>query len=159
LFGKVCAFAGAATATTASKAISHHFTSRKSIMKYLLRRPAIHADDGRNALAGASPSLSCMLERSCVGLVPVASGGANVIKLWNSDCRRRARRTCGCQCAEDLGMKAEVFETAPALGEIGAAVNVSPQTVKALQAAALATKSAAVGTTSPGNLHAQHADR
>jgi hypothetical protein len=30
-----------------------------------------------------------------------------------------------------LGTKAEVFETAPALGEIGAAVNTSPQAVKA----------------------------
>ena len=49
-----------------------------------------------------------------------------------------------------FGMKAEVFETAPALGEIGAAVNASPQAVKALQAIGVGDKVAAVGTTSPG---------
>src|SRR5437868_744497 len=49
-----------------------------------------------------------------------------------------------------FGMKAEVFETAPALGEIGAAVNVSPQAVKALQAIGVGEQVAAVGTTSPG---------
>jgi len=47
-------------------------------------------------------------------------------------------------------IKAEVFETAPALGEIGAAVNVSPQAVKALQAIGLGDKIAAVATASPG---------
>ena len=31
-----------------------------------------------------------------------------------------------------FGIEAEVFEAAPALGEIGAAVNTSPQAVKAL---------------------------
>ena len=45
-----------------------------------------------------------------------------------------------------FGMKAEVFETAPALGEIGAAVNSSPQAVKALQAIGVGDKIAAVGT-------------
>ena len=49
-----------------------------------------------------------------------------------------------------FGMKAEVFETAPALGEIGAAVNVSPQAVKALQAIGVGDKIAAVGNRSPG---------
>jgi 2-polyprenyl-6-methoxyphenol hydroxylase-like FAD-dependent oxidoreductase len=49
-----------------------------------------------------------------------------------------------------FGMKAEVFETAPALGEIGAAVNASPQAVKALQAIGVGDQIAAVGTTSPG---------
>jgi salicylate hydroxylase len=49
-----------------------------------------------------------------------------------------------------FGMTAEVFETAPALGEIGAAVNVSPQAVKALQASGVGSQIAAVGTTSPG---------
>ena len=49
-----------------------------------------------------------------------------------------------------FGIKAEVFETAPALGEIGAAVNASPQAVKALQAIGVGDKIAAVGTTSPG---------
>src|SRR5499427_3884928 len=48
------------------------------------------------------------------------------------------------------GMKAEVFETAPALGEIGAAVNVSPQAVKALRAVGVGDKIAAVASSSPG---------
>ena len=49
-----------------------------------------------------------------------------------------------------FGMKAEVFETAPALGEIGAAVNASPQAVKALRAIGVGDKVAAVGYSSPG---------
>jgi len=49
-----------------------------------------------------------------------------------------------------FGMKPEVFEAAPALGEIGAAVNVSPQAFKALQAIGLGDKVAAVATASPG---------
>ena len=49
-----------------------------------------------------------------------------------------------------FGMQAEVFEAAPALGEIGAAVNVSPQAFKALQAIDLGDKVAAIGTASPG---------
>src|SRR5882724_9308040 len=53
-----------------------------------------------------------------------------------------ALRTCG--------MQAEVFEAAAALGEIGAAVNVSPQACKALQAIGLGDKVAAVATASPG---------
>ncbi len=52
-----------------------------------------------------------------------------------------------------------MFEAAPALGEIGAAVNISPQAVKALQAIGLADEIAAVGfTASPGHLYAQYAD-
>jgi salicylate hydroxylase len=49
-----------------------------------------------------------------------------------------------------FGLKAEVFEAAPALGEIGAAVNVSPQAVKALQAIGVGDKVAAVANSSPG---------
>ena len=49
-----------------------------------------------------------------------------------------------------FGVKAEVFETAPALGEIGAAVNSSPQAVKALQAIGVGDKIAAVGHLSRG---------
>ncbi len=49
-----------------------------------------------------------------------------------------------------VGIKAEVFEQAPALGEIGAAVNTSPQAVKALQAIGVGEKIAAVGNRSPG---------
>src|SRR6266436_383786 len=49
-----------------------------------------------------------------------------------------------------FGIKAQVFEAAPTLGEIGAAVNVSPQAAKALQAVDLGDKIAAVATSSPG---------
>jgi salicylate hydroxylase len=49
-----------------------------------------------------------------------------------------------------FGIKAEVFEQAPALGEIGAAVNASPQAVKALRAIGLGDKVAAVAYASPG---------
>src|ERR1051326_7383779 len=49
-----------------------------------------------------------------------------------------------------VGIRAEVFEQAPALGEIGAAVNVSPQAVKALQAIGVGDRLAAVGNRSPG---------
>src|SRR5512140_3711966 len=44
----------------------------------------------------------------------------------------------------------EIFEAAPALGEIGAAVNTSPQAVKALQAIGVGDEIAAVGWASPG---------
>ena len=53
-----------------------------------------------------------------------------------------------------FGMKAEVFETAPALGEIGAAVNSSPQAVKALQAIGVGDKVAAVGHCRAGSTRA-----
>src|SRR5262245_32537483 len=48
------------------------------------------------------------------------------------------------------GMQPEGFEAAAALGEIGAAVNVSPQAFKALQAIDLGDKVAAIGNSSPG---------
>src|SRR6202166_1786758 len=51
---------------------------------------------------------------------------------------------------QTFGIKVELFETAPALGEIGAAVNVSPQANKALQAIGLGDKLAAVANSSPG---------
>jgi salicylate hydroxylase len=54
------------------------------------------------------------------------------------------------QALNTFGVKAEVYETAPALGEIGAAVNVSPQAVKALHAIGVGDKVAAVGNSSPG---------
>src|SRR6202167_883010 len=54
------------------------------------------------------------------------------------------------QALTTLGVKAELFEAAPALGEIGAAVNVSPQANKALRAIGAGDKIAAVGTRSPG---------
>src|SRR6202140_768539 len=49
-----------------------------------------------------------------------------------------------------FGMQAGVFEAAPALGEIGAAVNASPQAVKALRAIGVGDKVEAVGYSSPG---------
>ena len=49
-----------------------------------------------------------------------------------------------------FAIDAEVFEQAPALGEIGAAVNTSPQAVKALRAIGVGDKIAAVGHLSPG---------
>jgi salicylate hydroxylase len=54
------------------------------------------------------------------------------------------------QALKAFGMKAEVFESAPALGEIGAAVNVSPQAVKALQAIGVGDQVAAVAHLSSG---------
>ena len=54
------------------------------------------------------------------------------------------------QSLKAFGIETEVFEQAPALGEIGAAVNISPQAVKALQAIGLSNEIAAVGTASPG---------
>jgi len=49
-----------------------------------------------------------------------------------------------------FGFRAEVFEAAPALGEIGAGVNTSPQANKALSAIGLGEKIAAVANSSPG---------
>jgi salicylate hydroxylase len=49
-----------------------------------------------------------------------------------------------------FGIEAEVFEAAPELREIGAAVNASPQAVKALQAIGVGDEIAAVGHRSPG---------
>ncbi len=49
-----------------------------------------------------------------------------------------------------FGCRAEVFEAAPALGEIGAAVNTSPNATKVLQAIGLGEKIAAVANLSPG---------
>ena len=54
------------------------------------------------------------------------------------------------QSLATVGIETEVFEQAPALGEIGAAVNTSPQAVKALQAIGLGAKVDAVGHKSPG---------
>jgi salicylate hydroxylase len=51
---------------------------------------------------------------------------------------------------QTFGVKAQIFEAAPSLGEIGAAVNTSPQAVKALQAIGIGDKIAAVGHLSPG---------
>ena len=54
------------------------------------------------------------------------------------------------QGLRSFGITAEIFEQAPALGEIGAAVNVSPQANKALRAIGAGDKVDAVGTASPG---------
>jgi salicylate hydroxylase len=56
-----------------------------------------------------------------------------------------------------FGLQAQIYEAAPALGEIGAAVNTSPNATKALQAIGLGEKIAAVANRSPGiftrNMH------
>ncbi len=49
-----------------------------------------------------------------------------------------------------VGLEANIFETAPALGEIGAAVSTSPQANKALQAMGLGDKIAAIANRFPG---------
>jgi len=49
-----------------------------------------------------------------------------------------------------FGIQAEVYEAAPELGEIGAAVNTSPNANKALIAIGLGEKVAAVANSSPG---------
>jgi 2-polyprenyl-6-methoxyphenol hydroxylase-like FAD-dependent oxidoreductase len=54
------------------------------------------------------------------------------------------------QALAHFGIKAEVFETAPALGEIGAAVNIAPNATRALIAIGLGDKIAAVANSSPG---------
>jgi salicylate hydroxylase len=51
---------------------------------------------------------------------------------------------------QTFGIAAQVFESAPALGEIGAAVNVSPQAVKALRAIGVGDQVEAIGYASPG---------
>ena len=48
------------------------------------------------------------------------------------------------QALASFGLRADVFETAPALGEIGAAVGTSPQANKALQAIGLTRKIAGI---------------
>ena len=54
------------------------------------------------------------------------------------------------QALKRFNIEAEVFEAAPALGEIGAAVNTSPQAVKALRAIGVGDGIAAVGHQAPG---------
>jgi 2-polyprenyl-6-methoxyphenol hydroxylase-like FAD-dependent oxidoreductase len=54
------------------------------------------------------------------------------------------------QALKTFDIEAEIFETALALGEIGAAVNASPQAVKALRAIGVGNGIAAVGHMSPG---------
>jgi salicylate hydroxylase len=54
------------------------------------------------------------------------------------------------QALKTFGVKTEVYEAAPALGEIGAAVNVSPQAVKVLQAIGVGDKVPAVASSTPG---------
>jgi salicylate hydroxylase len=49
-----------------------------------------------------------------------------------------------------FGIEAEVFEASPALGEVGAAVNIAPNATRALIAIGLGEKIADVGLTSPG---------
>ena len=57
---------------------------------------------------------------------------------------------CAAQALRTVGMHAEVYEAAPELGEIGAAVNTSPNATRALEAIGLGERIAAVGNRSPG---------
>lgn len=54
------------------------------------------------------------------------------------------------QALKTFGMQAEVFEAAPTVGEIGAAINVSPQGVKALRAIGVGDQVDAVADALPG---------
>ncbi len=49
-----------------------------------------------------------------------------------------------------VGLEPQVYEAAPALGEIGAAVNTTPQAFKALQAIGVGAEVAAIGWATPG---------
>jgi salicylate hydroxylase len=51
-----------------------------------------------------------------------------------------------------LGFVAEIFESAPSLGEIGAGINVSPQAIRVLRALGLGDRIAAVANVAPGVL-------
>jgi salicylate hydroxylase len=51
-----------------------------------------------------------------------------------------------------FGIEADVFESAPSLGEIGAGINVSPQAVRALRAIGLGDQMAAIANVAPGVL-------
>lgn len=51
---------------------------------------------------------------------------------------------------KSFGIRADVFEAAPELGEVGAAINISPQAVKALQAMGVGEDVAAIANSSPG---------
>ena len=51
-----------------------------------------------------------------------------------------------------FGIEADVFETAPSLGEIGAGINVSPQAIRALRAIGLGDKISAIANVAPGVL-------
>ena len=51
-----------------------------------------------------------------------------------------------------FGIEAEVFESAPGLGEIGAGINVSPQAIRALRAIGLGDKISAIANVAPGVL-------
>ena len=59
---------------------------------------------------------------------------------------------CAANALNAFGIAAEVFEAAPQLGEIGAAVNIFPNATKALEAIDLGAKLAATGDPRPGAL-------
>ena len=52
----------------------------------------------------------------------------------------------------EFGFVAEIFESAPSLGEIGAGINVSPQAIRVLRAIGLGDRIAAVANVAPGVL-------
>jgi salicylate hydroxylase len=59
--------------------------------------------------------------------------------------------TAAANALKTFGVEADLFEAAPALGEIGAAVNCSPQAVKALWGIGARDRVDAVGHRSPGD--------
>src|SRR6478735_7640074 len=86
-------------------------------------------------------------------------------RAWDRGVRLEERMSSSCRIAivggglaglaaanalKTFGIEAEVFEAASALGEIGAAVNSSPQAVKALRAIGVGEQAAAVGHLSRG---------
>ena len=58
--------------------------------------------------------------------------------------------TAAANALKSIGVEAELFEAAPALGEIGASVNCSPQAVKALWGVGARDRLDAIGHRSPG---------
>jgi 2-polyprenyl-6-methoxyphenol hydroxylase-like FAD-dependent oxidoreductase len=73
---------------------------------------------------------------------PPISAGERVEGRMSSSCRIAIvgvglAGVAAVQALKTFGIQAELFEAAPALGEIGAAVNVSSQAIKALQAVGL----------------------
>ena len=57
-----------------------------------------------------------------------------------------------------FGMKADIYEASPSLGEVGAGVTTSPQANKVLMAIGLDEKLAAVAVSFDRHANLQHAD-
>ena len=104
-----------------------------------------------DARAGVRMDLESIVPSRVAPLQPVRHIGMNNMPLFRPFEKVMYRLPggglAGLAAANSLktfGIKTEVFEAAPALGEIGAAVNASPQAVKALRAIGLGEKVAAL---------------